>query len=69
MIVGIASAAEFPDRGHRIVRRCVSQREDDSFRTELRMRAFAAVFDGESCDRYDLALDMGAGVELHAQHP
>jgi hypothetical protein len=44
----------FPTAERRLVRRCVSQHEDDFFWTKLRMRVFAIVFDRESCDRYDL---------------
>ena len=52
----IALAAEFPDRERRIVRRCVSRREDDSLRTKSHTRVFTAVLIGESglntiCDR------------------
>jgi hypothetical protein len=45
----IARPAGFPDRERRIVRRCVSQREDDSFRTKAHTQVFTAVFNGESC--------------------
>jgi hypothetical protein len=42
----IASPAEFPANRRRLVRCSVSQREDDFFRTKLRMRVCATVFDG-----------------------
>jgi hypothetical protein len=44
-----AQAAKFPDRERRIARRCVSQREDHSFRTKSHTRVFTAVFIRGSC--------------------
>jgi hypothetical protein len=59
----IASAAELSDRGRHIARRCVSQREGDSFRTKSHTSVFAAVF-----NRVDMtvrfALDTAVGVDV-----
>jgi hypothetical protein len=60
----IARAAEFPDRERCIVRRCVSQREDDFFRTKSHTRVFTAVFNGESCDRCDLRSTRAPGLNV-----
>jgi hypothetical protein len=60
----MARAAEFPDRGRRIVRRCVSQREEEFFRTKSPTR----VFNDESASMR-FAPDADAGVERHAQRP
>jgi hypothetical protein len=46
----IARASEFPDGERRIVRRFVSEAEDDSFRTKSHARVFTAMFNGESYD-------------------
>ena len=40
-----------PDRERGIVRRCVSHREDDSFRTKSDTRAFTAVFNEDTSTR------------------
>jgi hypothetical protein len=57
---------EFPDKERRIVRRCVSQREDESLRTKARTRVFTAVFISESCVNA-ICARLGTRVERHAQ--
>jgi hypothetical protein len=49
----IAPAAEFPDRERCIVTALLNAKTI-SFRTKSHTRVFTAVFNGESCDRYDL---------------
>jgi hypothetical protein len=66
MIAARARAAEFPDRERRLIRRCVSQREDDFFRTKLLMRVFTPVFNGESAIG-TICARRGRRVERHAQ--
>jgi hypothetical protein len=63
MIAARAGAAEFPERERRLVRRCVSQREDDFFRTKLLTRVFTPVFNGESAIGRS-ALDAGAELNV-----